>query len=317
MIRYLLKKTGSFLLVFLGITFLSFCLTYLSPSDAAEIKLNKTGVAPSAELLEQTRAEMGLDRPLLVRYGEWLGSFLKGDMGTSLKSGKPVVAELKKALPNTILLTLVSMAAVMLLSIPLGILCARYKNRPVDLVIRFVTYLFASLPSFFLALTALYLFSVRFHLVTVIAAKGAKGMIMPVLVMTLSLSAWYIRQVRTIVLEEFSRDYIIGSRARGVPERQILFSHVLKNVLLPVITLAGTSLAGMLGGSTIVENIFSWPGLGKLAMDAISARDYPVIQGYVVWMALIFLAVNYLVDISYGIIDPRVRAGQEARHGKA
>lgn len=301
------------ILIFLGITFLSFCLTYLAPSDAAEIKLNKTGVPPTEELLEQTREEMGLNRPLLVRYGDWLMDMLHGDMGISVRNGKPVMSELKKALPETIVLTAAAMALVMVISIPLGILCARFKNGFFDITVRFITYLFASLPSFFLALVCLYVFSVKLGWFNVIASKSARGIVMPVMVLALSLSAWYIRQVRTIVLDELSKGYIAGSRARGVPERKILFSHVLKNAMLPIMTLLGVSLASMLGGTTIVENIFSWPGLGKLAMDAISARDYPVIQGYVVWMALIFLLVNFLVDLSYGIIDPRVRAGKEGR----
>ncbi len=313
MLKFLVKKAGTLALVFLGITFLSFCLTYLAPSDPAEIQLNKMGVAPTEELLEQTREEMGLNRPLLVRYGDWLLDVLRGDMGTSLRNGRPVSSELLDALPYTAVLTVLSMAAVLLISIPTGIFCARHKDRAFDLFVRLVTYLFASLPSFFLALAALYLFSVRLGWLPVIASRGAAGVIMPVLVLTLSLSAWYIRQVRGIVLEELSKGYVAGARARGVPERQILFSHVIKNSMAPIVTLAGISLAGLLGGSTIVENIFSWPGLGKLAMDAISARDYPVIQGYVVWLAAIFLAVNFLVDLSYGLMDPRVRKGQEGR----
>ncbi|QNM05044.1 nickel ABC transporter permease [Qiania dongpingensis] len=307
MIKFLARKTGMLILIFIGITFLSFCLTYLSPSDPAEIKLNKTGVPPTEELLEQTRKEMGLDRPLLIRYGDWLLDMMKGDMGTSIRNGKPVVSELKKALPQTAALTFVSMAAVLLISIPFGVLCARFKDGPFDIAVRFVTYLFASLPSFFLALVFLYLFSVKLGWFPVIAPKGIRGIIMPALVLALTLSAWYIRQVRTIVLDELSKEYIAGSRARGVPERQILFSHVLRNAMLPITTLVGVSLAGMLGGTTIVENVFSWPGLGQLAMEAITARDYPVIQGYVVWMALIFLLVNFLVDLSYGWIDPKVR----------
>ncbi|MCD2491837.1 ABC transporter permease [Lacrimispora sp. NSJ-141] len=307
MIKFLARKTGMLILIFIGITFLSFCLTYLSPSNPAEIKLNKTGVPPTEELLEQTREEMGLNRPLLVRYGDWLFDMMKGDMGTSIRNGKPVVSELKKALPQTAALTLVSMAAVLLISIPFGVLCARFKDGPFDIAVRFVTYLFASLPSFFLALVFLYLFSVKLGWFPVIAPKGIRGIIMPALVLALTLSAWYIRQVRTIVLDELSKEYIAGSRARGVPEREILFSHVLRNAMLPITTLVGVSLAGMLGGTTIVENVFSWPGLGQLAMEAITARDYPVIQGYVVWMALIFLLVNFLVDLSYGWIDPKVR----------
>lgn len=313
LIRYLLKKIGTLVLIFVGITFLSFCLTYLSPSDPAEIKLNKTGVAPTEELLEQTREEMGLNRPLLVRYTDWMLEFLQGDMGDSIRTDRPVSLELKQAIPQTALLTFVSMLVVMLLSVPIGILCARFKDSIFDNVVRGLTYLFASLPNFFLALIILYVFSVKLHVLPVIASRDAKGIIMPVMVLSLSLSAWYIRQVRTIVLGELSKGYIVGARARGVPEREILFSHVLKNSLLPILTLMGISLATMLGGTTIVENIFSWQGLGKLAMDSITARDYPVIQGYVVFMALVFLLVNFLVELCYGLIDPRIRKGQEGR----
>ena len=313
MVRFLLRKLGLFLLVFLGITFLSFCLTYLSPSDPAEIQLNKTGVAPTQELLEQTREEMGLNRPLLVRYGEWLAGLLRGEMGTSLRNGQPVAEELLEALPPTAILTAASMAVVLLLSVPVGILCARFQNGPLDLGVRFLTYFFASLPSFFLALAILYLFSLRLGWFSVIASGGVSGYVMPVAVLSLTLSAWYIRQVRSVVLTELSKDYIEGARARGVSEARILFSHVLKNSLLPILTLAGISLASMLGGTTTVENIFSIRGLGHLAMEAITARDYPVIQGYVVWMALAFLVVNFLVDLSYGLIDPRIRRGAENR----
>lgn len=311
--KYLMKKIGTLFLILIGITFLSFCLTWLSPSDPAEIKLNKTGVAPTEELLEQTREEMGLNRPLLVQYGDWLGDLMQGDLGTSLRTDRPVSVELMKAIPQTVILTFAAMAVVILLSVPTGILCARFKDGVFDRCIRYLTYLFASLPNFFLALVILYIFSVRLHLLPVIASKDAKGIIMPVMVLALSLSAWYIRQVRTIVLDELAKGYVAGARARGVPEYQILFQHVLKNSLMPILTLLGVSLASMLGGTTIVENIFSWQGLGKLAMDAITARDYPVIQGYVVFMALVFLLVNFLVEVSCGLVDKRVRSGQEGK----
>lgn len=312
LLQYSIKKTGQLLLIFLGITFLSFCLTGLAPSDPAEIKLNKTGVAPTEELLEKTREEMGLNRPLSVQYADWLKGIFSGDMGTSLRNGKPVADELWKALPKTLILAFFSMAAVTFLSIPLGVGCARFQNSLFDRMVRLLTYLLASMPSFFLALLFLYLFSVKLGWLPVIASKnGARGYLMPVLVLALSLSSWYIRQVRVIVLEELAKGYVIGERARGVPEAQILFRHVLKNCMLPLLTLLGISFAGMLGGTTIVENIFSLQGLGKMAMDAISARDYPVIQAYVVWLAMIFLMINFLIDLSYGMIDPRVRAGQE------
>ena len=309
--KFIIRKTGMLLLIFLGITFLSFGLTFLSPSDPAEIKLSRRGVMPTEELLEQTREEMGLNRPLPVRYGDWVLHMLQGDMGVSIKSGKPVVEELKKALPNTIQITVCATIVVMLLSIPLGILCARYKDSFFDYAVRILTYMLASLPSFFLALICLYIFSVKLGWFQVITSKDANGYVMPVMVLSIGLSAWYIRQVRTVVLEEMSKDYITGSRARGVPESRIFFSHILKNAILPILTLLGISFANMLAGTTIVENIFSSKGLGNLAMEAITARDYPVIQGYVLWMAIIFLLVNFAVDLSYGLVDPRIRHGQK------
>ena len=186
MLKFLLKKAGTLALVFLGITFLSFCLTYLAPSDAAQIQLNKTGVAPTEELLEQTREEMGLNRPLLVRYGDWLIHVLRGDMGTSLRNESPVAEELLDALPYTAALTAVSMAAVLLISVPVGILCAWKKDGFLDGAVRLVTYLFASLPSFFLALVILYLFSVRLGWLPVIGSGGPAGIVMPALVLSLS-----------------------------------------------------------------------------------------------------------------------------------
>ena len=307
MLKYISGKIVILAALLIGITFVSFSLSYLSPSDPAEIKLNKTGVAPTAEMLERTREEMGLNRPMPVQYVSWLRGILRGDMGISLRSGHPVAAELEKALPKTLVLTVVSMVMVMAFSVPVGVLCARYKDRGFDYIVRLLTFIFASIPSFFLALLFLYVLCVRLGWFTVIASKGLTGMMMPACVLAAGLSAWYIRQVRAIVLEELGKAYVLGARARGVTERSILFRHVLGNSLLPILTLVGITLAGLLGGATIVENIFSWPGLGKLAIEAISARDYPMIQGYVLWMAAIFLTVNFLVDLSYGWLDPRIR----------
>lgn len=309
--KTIIKKTLMLLETLILITFLSFCLSYLSPSDPAEIKFSKMGIAPTNEMLETMRAEMGLDKPMLVQYGTWLKGMLSGDMGTSYKSNRPVMDDLLKALPNTISLTLISMLLMIIISIPAGVLCAKHKDGIFDNIMRFVTYLFASLPSFVLALLFLLLFCVHLGWFGISPEKNLKGLFMPAMVLSLSLSAWYIRQVRSIILEELSKEYVIGSRARGVKESSILFRHVLKNSLLPIVTLIGNSFAMLLGGATIVENIFSWPGLGRLAVEAIAVRDYPVIQAYVVWMSIIFMLVNYLVDLSYQWIDPRIRTHNE------
>lgn len=311
MLQSVLKKIGSFLIILLGITFLSFLLSYLSPSDPVEIMMKKKGNMVSEEVIEQKREELGLNQPLVVQYVNWLKGIVKGDFGTSYKSNKPVLQEIQKCLPYTIKLTLLSMFLTIVISTPLGVLCARYKDGWLDNLLRFVTYLFSSLPSFFLALVLMYCFALKLKWVPVIAKGSTGGIVMPALVLSLTLAAWYIRQVRAIVLGELEKEYIDGLLARGVSETKIMFGHVLRNCLMPLVTLVGISFGTMLGGSTIVESIFTWPGVGKMAVDSITSRDYPVIQGYVVWMALIFLFINALVEISYSLLDPRLRKGRE------
>ena len=310
MLQSVLKKLGSFLIILLGITFLSFLLSYLSPSDPVEIMMKKKGNMVSEEVIERKREELGLNQPLVVQYENWLKGIVKGDIGTSYKSNKPVLQEIKKCLPYTIKLTLLSMFLTIVISTPLGVLCARYKDGWLDNILRFVTYLFSSLPSFFLALVLMYFFALKLKWFPVIAKGSTRGIVMPALVLSLTLAAWYIRQVRAIVLGELEKEYIDGLLARGVSETKIMFGHVLRNCLMPLVTLVGISFGTMLGGSTIVESIFTWPGVGKMAVDSITSRDYPVIQGYVVWMALIFLFINALVEISYSLLDPRLRKGK-------
>lgn len=311
MLQSVLKKLGSFLIILLGITFLSFLLSYLSPSDPVEIMMKKKGNMVSEEVIERKREELGLNQPLVVQYVNWLKGIVKGDFGTSYKSNKPVLQEIQKCLPYTIKLTLLSMFLTIVISTPLGVLCARYKDGWLDNLLRFVTYLFSSLPSFFLALVLMYCFALKLKWFPVIAKGSTGGIVMPALVLSLTLAAWYIRQVRAIVLGELEKEYIDGLLARGVSETKIMFGHVLRNCLMPLVTLVGISFGTMLGGSTIVESIFTWPGVGKMAVDSITSRDYPVIQGYVVWMALIFLFINALVEISYSLLDPRLRKGRE------
>lgn len=299
------------LILLVGITFLSFLLSWLSPGDAAERMLKKSGMMVTEEQLEAKREELGIDQPLLVQYKNWLVKLCKGDLGTSYKSKKEVAQELAKNLPYTAALTAVAMILVILISLPVGILCAQHRNGLFDNIWRGVTYLFSSLPSFFVALLLMYVLALKLGLLPVIATRNWKGILMPALVLALTLSAWYIRQVRAIVLKELSKGYIDGLKSRGISRRKILFGHVLKNSMLPLVTLFGISIGNMMGGTTIVESIFSWPGVGKMAVDAINYRDYPVIQGYVVWMALIFLVINFAVDASYQFFDPRVRKGVE------
>ena len=295
MIKKWLTVIGKTILLLIGITFLSFLLVYHSPGDPAMVALKKSGMRVSEEALELKREELGLNDPFAVQYGRWLNEFFHGDLGESYKTGKVVAGELKKTIPATLLLTVAALALTILISFPIGVLCAKYKDRGFDNMIRFVTYFLSSLPSFFLALLLMYVLSMKLQLLPVIGSVSGKGIIMPALVLALTLSAWYIRQIRGIVLQELEQEYVDGLKSRGASEH------------------LGMSFGTLLGGSAIVETIFSWPGVGRLAVTSISARDYPVIQAYVVWMAMIYLLINATVEFLCQILDPRVRREKSAR----
>lgn len=304
-----MKKIVSALVVLIGVSFFSFLLTYLSPGDPASIMLTQQGMAPSEELLEQTREEMGLNDPLIVQYGRWVNNVIHLDLGTSYKTGKNIVESFADTVPRTLALTILSLLITVAISVPTGLLCARYKDGILDNVVRAFSYLFASVPSFFASLIVLYVLCLRLRLFNVVAGDGISGMIMPASVLGITLSAWYTRQIRVMALEQASSEYVKGLITKGIPESVIWTKHILKNCMIPMITLLGISFGSLLGGSAIVESIFSYNGVGKLVIDAISFRDYPVIQSYAVLMAVVFMVVNYGLDVAYYFIDPRTRRG--------
>lgn len=293
--------------VLFGITFLTFALIYFSPGDPAAMLLSATGIAPSPELIQKVREDMGLNRPFLIQYLHWLGGVLKGDFGTSYKYSKPVLDLIMTSLPATFKLAVVSLVGMMIIALPLGIMSALHKNKALDYIIRFISFLGISMPNFWIGLVLMYIFGIKFKILPVMGDGGGKSIILPAVTLIIAMASKYTRQLRAAILEEISQDYVIGARARGVKEKAILLGHVLKSSLLSIITLLGISLGSLLGGVVIVETIFSWPGVGKLAIEAIFSRDYPLIQGYVVWMTLIYVLVNMMVDISYCFLDPRIR----------
>lgn len=299
---------GALLVVFF-VSIIAFALSYLSPTDAAVRSFSGVGIAPTAEQLATKRAELGLDQPFLVQYFTWIGNIFQGDLGTSYRTKAPVAEMLFNALPYTIVLSFTSIVVTLLVAVPLGLLCAYKQGGILDNVMRVVTYFFNSLPSFFVALLLLYVFSVRLHLFGVMATRDFAGILMPTLAMALPLSAWFMRQVRGYALEQLSSGYVDGLQARGVSDDRIVWVHVLRNVSVPLLTLVGVSFGMLLGGSAIVESIFNWPGVGLAAIEAIGHRDYPFIGAYALVMAIFYLIINALVDWLYRFIDPRV--GQE------
>ena len=310
MIKYVFKRLLQLIPVLIGITFLSFAMMRLAGGDAVTYMYENAGTAVSQEVIDKTRAEYGLDQPFLVQYGKWFAGMITGDMGVSYVSKKDVYDTFVEKLPATLLLTVSSVLLTMIISIPLGILSAVKHNRWSDYVIRFVSFIGNSMPNFFAALVLMYFFSIKLGWLPVITTDNiALSLVLPTLTLAIAMASKYTRQVRVAVLEELNKDYVAGARARGVRGSVIVWRNVMKSSMLTIITLLALSIGSLLGGTTIVETIFMWDGVGKMAVDAITMRDYPIVQAYVAWMAIIYVVVNLVTDILYHYMDPRVRLG--------
>ena len=308
--KYVLKRFLQLIPILLGITFLSFAMMHVAGSDAVTELYTNRGTEVSQEILDARRAELGLDKPFLVQYFNWLAGMLTGDMGKSYVSGADVFTTFLSKLPATLLLTGLSIALTVLISIPLGILAAMKQDKIPDLLLRFCSFIGNALPNFFVAMLLMQLLSIKLKLLPVISdGVNLKSALMPALTLAISMSAKYMRQVRATVLEEWNKDYVQGANARGVRKSVILWKNVMKSSMLTIVTLLALSIGSLLGGTAIIESIFMWDGVGKLAVDAITMRDYPFIQAYVVWMAIIYVLVNLITDLMYHQLDPRIRLG--------
>lgn len=310
--------------VLLGITFLSFALMRLAGSDAITEMYSGVGAAVSQETLDAARAKLGLDKPFLIQYFSWLGGMITGDMGASFVSGRDVSDTFLSKLPATLLLAALSVLLTVAVSLPLGVLSAvahqkartarktylRFGCSLLDSVVGLGSFIGNSMPNFFVALLLMHFLAIRLGWLPVISSGVTlTGAIMPTLTLAIAMSAKYLRQVRAAVLDELSKDYVTGAKARGVADGVILKKSVLRSSLMTIVTLLALSVGSLLGGTAIVETIFMWDGVGKLAVDAIMMRDYPLIQAYVVWMAIIYVGVNLVADLLYPVLDPRVKLG--------
>ena len=298
------------LVTLLGVTFITFSLTYMAPGDPVARLLETGDTIISQDVVEQTRHELGLDRPFLVQYGSWLGHALTGDLGMSYSAKKPVVDKMAEAFPGTLLLATTSIVLMLLLAIPAGVMAAVYRNRWLDYILRAVSFVGISMPTFWLGLVLLYVFGYKLGIAPIATATVSLANVMlPAITMACTLAAKYMRQVRLVVLEEMNKEYVIGARARGMTEQSILWRHIFPNACLPLLTILGLSFGWLLGGVAVVEMVFAWPGLGKMAVQAITMRDYPLLQGFVLWAALAYMVINMLIDVSYSWLDPRLRKG--------
>lgn len=308
--RYIFKRLLQLIPVLIGITFLSFAMMRLAGGDAVTYMYENAGSAVSQEIIDKTKAEYGLDKPFPVQYANWFAGMVTGDMGESYVSHRDVYETFTSKLPATIMLTLSSIILTVLLAVPLGILSAMKHNKWIDYVIRFLSFVGNSMPNFFAAMVLMYFLSVKLGILPVVTNSDfGQSIILPTLTLAVSMAAKYTRQVRATVLEELNKPYVMGAKARGIRGSVIIWKSVMKASMLTIITLLALSIGNLLGGTAIVENIFMWDGVGKLAVDAINMRDYPIIQAYVAWMAVIYVLVNLVTDIVYHYLDPRVRLG--------
>ena len=311
--RKISYRLAHIFLVLLGVSFLSFLLMYVSPGDPVRAMYAVSGSIPSEEVLEQTREELGLNDPFFIQYGNWISNCLRGDFGTSYSKGEAVATLLMERVMPTIQLALLSLVIMILVAVPIGVYSALRQNSILDYLLRGTTFISISMPNFWVGLLLLYVVAMKLGWLPVVSNQmNFQRLILPAVTLAIAMAGKYARQVRAAILEELRQDYVAGARARGLPERCVLWCHVLPNAVLPLITMLGLSLGSLLGGTAVAEVIFSYPALGSLAISAITSRDYPLIQGYVLWIALIYMAVNLVVDLSYNRLDPRLRKELQA-----
>lgn len=291
----------------LGVSIVTFALINLAPGDPAEIILRSEGVEPTREAVDALREELGLNDPVYVQYLRWLWNLLHFDLGTSFRTGMPVAEEILSRFPATMELTFAALAFMVLLALPTGILAVLYRHTFIDHLSRFGALIGASMPNFWQGLMLIYFFAVVWDIFPVMGRGGPGHLVLPAITLGFSMAAVYTRVLRAGMLDVLGQEYIKVARAKGLKEKWVIGRHALKNALLPAVTLLGMSTGHLLGGTVIVETIFAWPGVGKFAVDAIFNRDYPVIQGYALFMALVFVLANLLVDIVYVFLDPRIR----------
>lgn len=305
--RYLARRVLLLVPTLLGIALLTFFLTNLIPGDPAYgyyTRLN--GQPPTEQQLLQVRAELGLDRPLAARFASFLSGAAQGDLGVSFSSQRPVTDELFRRIPFTLELAVPAAILAVLIAVPAGLLCAVRRNRVIDQVVRVLSLVGASMPSFWLALMLIVVLAVNLQLLPVAGRGGLASYVLPVVTLAMIPAATLTRFTRSAVLEALGSDYVLAARSKGLRELRVVGNHALRNALVPLVTAFSTSVAALMAGAAVVETIFVWPGLGKLLVDAILERDYPMIAGTVLYAGVAFAIINLIVDLSYPALDPRI-----------
>ena len=309
---YALRRVLLVIPTLIGVSLLTFILVQFTPGDPAEGFASRILARPATfEEVEQARKDLGLDRPVVVQYVSWVGNVVQGDLGRSFSSREQISTELKRRVPRTMQLAIPAALLALAISVPAGIICAIKRNRFVDQIVRVTSLAGASMPSFWLALILIIVFAVRLNLLPVAGRGDFRNMILPVVTLSLAPAATLTRFIRSAVLEALSSNYVITARAKGVKELFVVGRHALRNSMVTVVTAFGNSFGHMLAGAAVVETIFVWPGSGKQLVDAIAQRDYPMIQAFILYIGVIFVIVNLIVDLCYAWIDPRISLKKE------
>lgn len=305
--RYTGRRLLLMLPVLVGVTLLVFLIFFLTPGDPARAVLGAEGQGASEEALTQLRQQLGLDRPWYVQYLDFVGKAVQGDLGRSFRGDRPVMPEVLSRFPATLQLTLLSLGLATLIGIPLGVVAAVRRNGWVDYTVMLVALLGVSLPTFWFGIMLMQLFALKWRVLPPSGTGTWQHMILPAVTVGMASVAFIARMTRSSLLDQLREDYIRTARSKGLSERVVVFGHALRNAFVPVLTTLGLQFGGLLGGAVVVETVFSLPGIGRLTVDAIKGRDLPMIQGAILWVALIFSLVNLLVDLGYAALDPRIR----------
>lgn len=306
--RYIARRLVALAIVLAGVSVLAFGLGHLAPGDPAHLALQRAlGSPPTDEQVAQMRDELGLDRPMVVQYAAWLEGVARGDLGRSWSTQRDVTALVVERTPRTLALAAGALIVTVAVGIPLGVLSAHRRGSVIDHLSRVVGLVGLSFPSFFVAYLLIFVFSVRLGWLPAFGAGSLRHLVLPAAALGLSGAALLMRLTRSALLEVLGQPYIYAARAKGLSEGRLLHVHALRGALLSIVSVVGLQLGFLATGTVIIEWVFSWPGLGKLAVDAIYARDYPVVQGFVLLAGTIFVGVNLATDLAYAWIDPRVR----------
>lgn len=311
MIRFTIKRILVLFPILLLVSVVVFLILRLAKGDPAMAYLRMSNIPPTDQALVEARMELGLDKPVPVQYVNWLNKALRLDFGRSYVTGRPVLEEILHYLPATLILAGAGLFFTLLASIPLGVVAALKKDRLPDHILRAFSFVGVSIPSFWLGFLLVYAFAVKLRWLPTMGRGGVLHMILPVITLSFMSIAINVRFLRANLLENIRSRSTLYARARGISERRIVWVHVMRNSMIPVVTAIGMHLGEMLGGAVLVENIFSWPGVGRFAVQAVFNRDYPVLQCFILMMTTIFVLCNLFVDILYALIDPRIRLAGE------